>query len=72
MNNYNCSGKILSGEYMYIIKYCLNVDTNECDTINGGCNQTCVNEIGNFHCLCNVGYTLDNDGFGCTGKVMNL
>lgn len=53
----------------YIIMYFhMSSDTNECNTNNGGCNQTCVNEIGSFHCLCNSGYTLDADGLGCTGN----
>ena len=46
------------------------LDTNECNNNNGGCNQTCINEIGSFHCECDIGYTLDDDGLGCTGRCI--
>ena len=48
------------------------LDTNECNNNNGGCNQTCINEIGSFHCECDIGYTLDDDGLGCTGRYMYM
>ena len=47
----------------------ISTDINECETNNGRCNQTCVNEIGSFHCECDTGYTLNADGLGCTGKI---
>ena len=50
--------------YLYFL-----LDTNECSSNNGGCNQTCINEIGSFHCECDIGYTLD-DGLGCTGRYI--
>ena len=43
-------------------------DINECDTINGGCEQICTNAIGSFACSCTVGYHLDGNRFNCTGK----
>ena len=43
-------------------------DADECDTINGGCEQTCTNAIGSFVCSCGVGYLLGANGFNCTGK----
>ena len=51
------------------MNWSLYLDTNECATNKGGCNQTCVNEIGSFHCECDTGYTLNADGLGCTGKI---
>ena len=46
----------------------LNIDLNECGTNNGGCNQTCINDVGSYHCACINGYTLDEDGRECSGK----
>ena len=56
---------------MYMIFIFL-LDTNECNSNNGGCNQTCVNEMGSFHCECDIGYTLDDDGLGCTGMYYTV
>ena len=47
-------------------------DMNECDTINGGCEQICTNAIGSFACSCTVGYLLDGNGYNCTGKSFTL
>ena len=44
-------------------------DIDECMTENGGCNQTCTNQIGSFVCSCNVGFELDIDGLACNGKL---
>ena len=46
-------------------------DINECNTNNGGCNQTCVNEVGTYHCECKVGFLLDDDAHGCSGILTN-
>ena len=43
-------------------------DINECQTSNGGCNQSCINTVGSFQCFCDVGYTLASDNVGCDGK----
>lgn len=69
-NNHNCTGIILNDRIIYYLQPL--TDINECNTSNGGCNQTCVNEIGSFHCECDSGYTLDSDGFGCTGKMKTV
>ena len=45
-------------------------DINECDTINGGCEQICTNAIGSFACSCGTGYLLDGNGFNCTGMYV--
>ena len=43
-------------------------DINECTKLdNGGCNHTCVNEIGSYHCECDTGFDLDGDMHGCSG-----
>ena len=44
------------------------LDTNECANNNGGCDQTCTNEIASYYCTCNEGYTLDDDKHTCNGK----
>ena len=51
-----------------IIHFCSS-DLDECDTINGGCEQICTNAIGSFVCSCGTGYLLDGNGFNCTGMV---
>ncbi|XP_013380568.1 uncharacterized protein LOC106151732 isoform X2 [Lingula anatina] len=43
-------------------------DVNECLVNNGGCQQTCVNEVGSFHCECSPGFTLHSDGKTCVDK----
>ena len=42
-------------------------DINECEVLNGGCQHTCVNTEGSYHCECLPGYMLANDGTTCTG-----
>ena len=44
-------------------------DVDECSTNNGGCEQTCTNEEGSFQCSCDSGFTLDDDGLNCNGKI---
>ncbi len=44
------------------------VDTNECGRAdNGNCSQKCVNEIGSYHCECDIGYTLNPGKYACDG-----
>ena len=47
-------------------------DINECNSNNGGCDQTCTNHIGTYNCTCSNGYTLGNDAHGCNGKIFVL
>ncbi|XP_077862299.1 uncharacterized protein LOC100367189 [Saccoglossus kowalevskii] len=41
-------------------------DIDECDTANdGGCEHDCENTDGSYHCECDEGYTLNEDGRSC-------
>jgi uncharacterized protein with NAD-binding domain and iron-sulfur cluster len=44
------------------------LDDLECDIDNGGCDQICINTIGNFHCNCSEGYLINDNGFSCDGE----
>ena len=48
------------------------LDTNECQTNNGGCEQVCTNTVGSFECSCNQGFSLSSDGANCNGKKMSI
>ncbi len=41
------------------------MDTNTCDAM-----ATCMNTMGSYECMCNMGY--DGDGFVCTGITLLL
>ena len=46
------------------------IDIDECVTITNVCaGGECRNTPGGFQCICRPGYTLDEDGMGCSGKV---
>ena len=45
------------------------IDVNECETLNGGCQQTCTNTDGSFSCDCTEGYELEMGGTTCQGKL---
>ena len=45
-------------------------DINECSIGNGGCQQTCVNTPGSYHCGCRSGYKLTNDNTTCEGSIL--
>ena len=47
-------------------------DINECDKDNGRCNQICTNTFGSYYCSCEEGYTLDFNGFNCTGTLLSI
>ena len=42
------------------------VDIDECETDNGGCAHSCINEAGGYICQCDDGYILEDDGQTCT------
>eukprot|EP00058_Branchiostoma_floridae_P007025 XP_002592513.1 hypothetical protein BRAFLDRAFT_69004 [Branchiostoma floridae] len=58
-------------------------DIDECSNNNGGCNHTCVNTAGSYHCTCRTGYQLsgthdcidinecDNNNGGCDHNCTN-
>ena len=48
------------------------LDTNECQTNNGGCEQVCTNTVGSFECSCNQGFSLSSDGANCNGKKISI
>ncbi len=48
------------------------LDTDECATANGGCEDRCENIPGSYNCHCDSasyeGYRLADDGLACDGK----
>ena len=48
------------------------LDVNECDTDNGGCQQTCNNRDGAFYCSCDRGYTVNINHLDCDGSLKQL
>ena len=66
-DNFDCSGK-RSNPVFFKVNSLLYADVNECQTSNGGCNQTCTNTDGSFECACKTGYALAEDNLGCNGK----
>ena len=48
----------------------LSLDVDEClDPQVHGCQHTCINTLGSYHCTCNPGYTLNTNERTCTGKL---
>ena len=60
-----CTCVCVRGDETY--NNCINTDVNECQTSNGGCNQTCTNIDGLFECSCGAGYTLAANDLDCDG-----
>ena len=54
----------------YLNALCVCADVNECERVNGGCEQQCVNNVGSFLCMCSEGYTLAGDGLHCEGDYI--
>ncbi len=52
---------------MYLYNFVLPIDVNECFINNGRCEHSCTNTDGNFSCSCKTGYSLEGNGFNCTG-----
>lgn len=40
---------------------------DECNMIDHGCAQECVNTLGGYECSCKIGYELHSDGKNCEG-----
>uniref|UniRef100_A0A3B3BTJ2 EGF-like domain-containing protein n=1 Tax=Oryzias melastigma TaxID=30732 RepID=A0A3B3BTJ2_ORYME len=51
------------------ILFCVLSDVNECEEFNGGCQQTCINTAGSYHCECSEGFRMHTDGRTCIGKI---
>ena len=56
-------GMMTSGSLMNLHRS----DVDECSAANGGCQQLCNNTVGSFFCACQIGYSLQPNGFNCTG-----
>ncbi|KAK6180960.1 hypothetical protein SNE40_008919 [Patella caerulea] len=50
----------------YSLENAFCVDTDECNTNNGGCDQVCNNTVGSYSCSCNAGFTPNNDNKTCS------
>ena len=57
-----CIGRYSCEKYL-MCQLCF-LDTNECLSNNGGCEQVCTNTNGTFYCTCNHGY---NGSEFCSG-----
>ena len=60
--------------YGIVIRHCTicndNIDIDECDDDNGGCDHVCSNTAGSYECSCNSGYTLELDNKGCSRELI--
>ena len=52
--------------FVWLICIVVNVDINECDSNNGGCEHNCENNDGGYECSCDDGFELDNNMHNCT------
>ena len=46
------------------------LDIDECLSENGGCEQNCHNQVGNFYCTCDSGYNMNDNKLDCDGKMV--
>lgn len=49
--------------------HAITTDKDECEELNGGCQQTCVNTLGSYHCECSEGFRIHADAHTCIGKI---
>ena len=56
----------------HIIYIELYLDVNECTVDNGGCEGTCVNTFGSFHCECGDGLKISSNNKTCQGLLSPL
>ena len=47
------------------------VDVDECQTSVNLCEHNCTNTLGSFECVCDEGFTLNEDLLNCDGMVLN-
>lgn len=64
-NGKSCVGMLQCRVVMTIFTFI--IDTNECNTNNGGCDHICINADGSYQCLCGTGFTLGSDERNCYG-----
>ena len=48
--------------------YVFIADINECSS-NTACQHHCTNTLGSYHCSCNEGHALSEDGHSCDSIV---
>ena len=49
--------------------FVLPLDYDECSVENGGCEQKCVNQVPEYECQCDSGYSLDSDNMSCVANA---
>jgi len=54
---------------MCVFMHVVPTDKDECEELNGGCQQTCVNTLGSYHCECREGFRMHADARTCIGKI---
>ncbi len=47
-------------------------DIDECAVNTDGCEDTCINNVGSFTCVCDPGYALDTNGRTCSSEETDL
>lgn len=52
---------------LILLKYSI-ADVSECTTDSGGCQNRCCNTVESYHCKCQAGQKLKEDGRGCEGS----
>ena len=46
--------------------FCLNTsDSDDCETLNGGCDHICIDHEGGFECQCRSGFVLAGNNRSC-------
>ena len=55
---------------LIVLALSTSTDINECSIGNGGCQQTCINTPGSYHCGCRSGYKLTSDNTTCEGNIL--
>lgn len=51
------------------VDFILCADIDECDTLNGGCEQGCENTAGSHQCQCESGFMLAENKRSCKGML---
>lgn len=56
-------------DYNYALHTLFLSDIDECVSGTSGCAHVCINTVGSYRCGCNTGYTLEQHGRSCNGKL---